>query len=47
MAGKLIDLAPASCSVLRGCTEVRVSPEDLREGDVLIVRPGERVSADA
>jgi cation-transporting ATPase G len=42
----LLDLVPARASVLRGGVEVSVAPEDLRIGDRLVVRPGERLATD-
>lgn len=42
----LLSLVPPSATVLRGGAEVEVSPEELRLGDVLLVKPGERVATD-
>ena len=39
-------LAPEQASVLREGSEQRIAVESLRVGDVLLVRPGERVAAD-
>jgi Cd2+/Zn2+-exporting ATPase len=42
----LLDLSPPEASVRRAGREQRVAAEDLRPGDTLIVRPGERIAAD-
>ncbi|WP_304438038.1 cation-translocating P-type ATPase [Modestobacter sp. Leaf380] len=46
----LLDLVPARATVLRpgpaGLSESEVDPADLRVGDVLVVRPGERLATD-
>ncbi|MFD6099345.1 heavy metal translocating P-type ATPase [Nocardiopsis flavescens] len=42
----LLDLVPARATVLRGGRETAVAPADLRPGDVLLVRPGERIATD-
>jgi cation-transporting ATPase G len=42
----LLSLVPAQATVLRGGTETVVSPEELRVGDLMLVRPGERVATD-
>jgi cation-transporting ATPase G len=42
----LLSLVPDEASVLRGSTEVAVPVVDLRVGDVMVVRPGERVPTD-
>ncbi|MGE5139128.1 MAG: heavy metal translocating P-type ATPase [Rudaea sp.] len=43
---KLMGLAPKSARVLRATGEVEIPVEDVRIGDVLIVRPGDRVPVD-
>ncbi|KNY20980.1 heavy metal translocating P-type ATPase [Methylobacterium sp. ARG-1] len=43
---RLMDLAPKTARVVRDGTEVEVGLADLRIGDVVRVRPGERVAAD-
>jgi Cu+-exporting ATPase len=43
---QLMDLAPKTARVLRDGTEVEVPLAELRIGDVVRVRPGERVAAD-
>ncbi len=43
---KLLELAPADASVERDGREVRVPVSDVRVGDVLVLRPGERVAVD-
>ncbi|MCU6479700.1 heavy metal translocating P-type ATPase [Arthrobacter sp. A2-55] len=42
----LLDLVPAEATVLRGGGEVAVSPAELVPGDVMVVRPGERLATD-
>ncbi|GAB6042548.1 copper-exporting P-type ATPase CopA [Endothiovibrio diazotrophicus] len=43
---KLIDLQPQSATVLRDGVEVVVPAEELAVGDLLLVRPGERIPTD-
>lgn len=42
----LLDLEPKEASVIRDGAEIRVPVEDLKEGDIILVRPGESVPAD-
>jgi len=42
----LLDLVPAQATVVRGGVECTVAPEQLRVGEVMVVRPGERVATD-
>ena len=42
----LLSLVPAQATVLRGGAQVTVSPADLAVGDLLLVRPGERIATD-
>ncbi|GGZ98896.1 P-type ATPase [Streptomyces bluensis] len=42
----LLDLVPPTVRVLRNGTETQVAPADLRIGDVLLVRPGEKIATD-
>ena len=42
----LLDLVPTEATVLRGGEHVSIAPDDLVVGDVLLVRPGERVATD-
>ncbi|WNI26131.1 cation-translocating P-type ATPase [Streptomyces sp. ITFR-16] len=42
----LLDLVPPNATVLRGTTEQQVEPADLVVGDILIVRPGEKIPTD-
>ena len=42
----LLDLVPEKATVLRGSQEIAVDPAELLVGDVLIVRPGERLATD-
>src|SRR3990172_3002140 len=43
---KLLDLAPRDARVLRGGQEVTVLAEQIRVGDIFVVRPGESVATD-
>ncbi|TDP59787.1 heavy metal translocating P-type ATPase [Aminicella lysinilytica] len=43
---KLMELAPATANVERDGVEVTISADELRVGDILVVRPGERIAAD-
>ncbi|MFI6908778.1 heavy metal translocating P-type ATPase [Nonomuraea sp. NPDC050394] len=42
----LLDLVPPTARVLRGGAEADVAPAELRVGDVLVVRPGEKLATD-
>ncbi|MFC4013664.1 heavy metal translocating P-type ATPase [Nonomuraea purpurea] len=42
----LLDLVPPTARVLRDSAEYEVAPADLRVGDVLLVRPGEKIATD-
>ena len=42
----LIALRPETAVILRGATEVEVAATDVRHGDVVVVRPGERLPVD-
>ena len=42
----LMDLAPAEALVRRGAEEIRVPVDDVRIGDTVIVRPGEKIPLD-
>ena len=42
----LLDLVPTEATVLRGGQHVSIEPDELAIGDVLLVRPGERVATD-
>jgi Cu+-exporting ATPase len=43
---KLLDLQPRMANVIRDGTEVEVPVEEVQEGELLIVRPGERIPTD-
>lgn len=43
---KLVDLAPKTAFVLRGGKEEEIPAEELVKGDVVVVRPGQRIPAD-
>jgi Cu+-exporting ATPase len=43
---RLMDLQPAAARVLREGVEVELPVEDVRAGDVVVVRPGERIPLD-
>ena len=42
----LLTLVPAAATVVRGGRELSVEPSELHPGDVMIVRPGERLATD-
>ena len=42
----LMDLAPKTATVIRGGAEVAVPVEDVKKGDVFVVRPGESIPVD-
>ena len=42
----LLDLAPDSARVMRDGAEIEVSPDEVRKGDLVIVRPGEKIPVD-
>ncbi|WP_438348080.1 heavy metal translocating P-type ATPase [Paenibacillus sp. FA6] len=42
----LIDLAPTMASVMRDGIEVRVSPDEVIQGEIVLVRPGENIPVD-
>jgi Cd2+/Zn2+-exporting ATPase len=42
----LMDLAPADALVRRGGVDVRVPVDDVRVGDIVVIRPGEKVPLD-
>ena len=43
---RLLDLQPATASVIRGGGEVTIPLDQLQSGDLVVVRPGEKVPAD-
>ena len=43
---RLMDLQPATARVLRGAEETEIPAEEVRIGDVVVVRPGERIAVD-
>ncbi|MFQ5577021.1 MAG: hypothetical protein ACE5G8_08550, partial [Anaerolineae bacterium] len=43
----LMDLSPAEALVRRGQTEATVPVEELVAGDIIIIKPGQRIAADA
>jgi Cu2+-exporting ATPase len=42
----LLDLAPARAVVIRGGQEVEIPTAEVKEGDLLLVRPGAKIAAD-
>ena len=42
----LLDLRPEHANVLRGGKEISCAPEEVKAGEIIIVRPGERVPLD-
>lgn len=43
---QLVDLQPKRATVRREGVEIEIAAEDLRRGDLLLVRPGDRIAAD-
>ncbi len=43
---KLMDLAPKTASVLRDGIELAIPVDDVRVGDIVIIRPGQRIPVD-
>ncbi len=41
-----MDLAPDVSVVIRDGIEVEISPEEVVKGDIVIVKPGEKISVD-
>ena len=44
--GKLVELSPKTANVIRNGKEITIDAEDVKEGDTLIIRPGERIAVD-
>lgn len=42
----LMDIRPETARILRGGREITASPEEIKIGDILLVRPGERIPTD-
>lgn len=42
----LMDIRPDEANVIRGEKEEKVSPEEVRIGEIIVVKPGERVPLD-
>jgi Cu+-exporting ATPase len=43
---RLIGLTPKTATVIRGGTEAQISVDDVQMGDLILVRPGERIPVD-
>ncbi|MBQ7116293.1 MAG: heavy metal translocating P-type ATPase [Clostridia bacterium] len=43
---KLVDLSPKTANVIRNGNEITIDAEEIKEGDTLIIRPGERIAVD-
>ena len=43
---KLLDLKPRTAKVIRGGQEVEIPVEQIQEGDILMIRPGEKIPTD-
>ncbi len=43
---KLLELRPKDATVIRGGTQLTIPIEQLRIGDLVVIKPGERISAD-
>ncbi len=44
--GKLVELSPKTANVIKNGKEITIDAEDVRVGDELIIRPGERIAVD-
>ena len=44
--GKLVALSPKTANVIRNGKEITVDAEDIKPGEALIIRPGERIAVD-
>ncbi len=44
--GKLVELSPKTANVIRNGNEITIDAEDIKEGDTLIIRPGEIIAVD-
>lgn len=42
----LLDLAPKKATVIRNGVEIEVSPDDVEVGEIVLVRPGEKIPVD-
>ena len=42
----LLDLAPDTARVIRDGVEIELDPQEVLEGDIVIVKPGEKISVD-
>jgi len=42
----LMDIRPDTATVLRGGEELTLTPEEVGAGEVIVIRPGERVPLD-
>lgn len=43
---ELMDIRPDSANVLRNGVEVNVSPEDVKVGEIVVIKPGEKIPLD-
>ena len=43
---KLMELKPKTARILRNGEEIEILPDEIKEGDTLLVRPGEKIPAD-
>ena len=44
--GKLIELSPKTSNVIKDTKEITIDSEDIKIGDEIIIRPGERIAVD-
>ncbi len=44
--GKLVQLSPKTANVIKNGNEITIDAEEVKEGDTLIIRPGERIAVD-
>ncbi|HLD57769.1 MAG TPA: heavy metal translocating P-type ATPase [archaeon] len=43
---KLMDLRPSTARVVRNCKEIEIQADQIMEGDIIVVRPGEKIPTD-
>lgn len=44
--GKLVELSPKTANIIKNGKEITIDAEDIKEGNILIIRPGERIAVD-
>ena len=43
---KLVDLAPKSATVIRDGKEILVSASEVMQGDIVVIKPGQKIPVD-